>query len=62
MLNYDKIKEYLPNNLSDKIINQINALNFLPVKPRYNIAGKKFNRLIALGKGPNIITANKTYG
>ena len=62
MLNYEKIKDYLPNNLSNEIINQINNLEFFPVKPRYDIAGKKFNRLTVLGKGPNIITATKTYG
>lgn len=62
MLNYEKIKNYLPNNLSNEIINQINNLEFFPVKSRYDITGKKFNRLIVLGKGPNIITATKTYG
>ena len=62
MLNTEKLINYLPNNLSQEVIDNINKLEFLPVKQRYNIIGKKFNRLLVLGKGPSIQTSSKTFG
>ena len=62
MLNYENIKQYLPTDLSENIINQINSLEFFPAKPRYDITGQKFNQLIVLGKGPNIQTGKRSFG
>lgn len=61
MLNSEKLKNILPD-LPQATLEEINKLEFFESKKRYDITGKKFNRLLVLGKGPNKKIGDKNCG
>jgi hypothetical protein len=66
VFNREEIKKFLDFDLEESKWQEIENLedcNNL-IKPKYNIIGKRYNRLTVIGRGPNIIisTSKKVLG